>query len=298
VDRTRDLARVEPWRESLEHSLARRGDFPRCSIEPRQLRGRRNPAHDEEPVRALPPYWLLCWQAIAKRWPTLAAGGAGVLTLILLAATRPSVSDGRRAHASATAAHVDAYRAARGSRSADAGHAAPGSGSAGVTGARTCQLVDNPIGYVNPLAGAAVTPKRIDQGVDYTGSGTLTAIGAATVTSIATSDTGWPGAFIEYQLLGGPESGCFVFYAEGVTPAEGLHVGETIRAGQAVAAIIPNYSSGIEIGWGADDGTKTYAAKMGEWSARAEQDNIPTAAGKSFSSLIASLGGPPGKVEG
>jgi len=294
----RDLARVEPWRESLEHSLARRGDFPRCSIEPRQLRGRRNPAHDEEPVRALPPYWLLCWQAIAKRWPTLAAGGAGVLTLILLAATRPSVSDGRRAHASATAAHDGASRAAGGSRPADAGHAAPGSGGAGVSRARTCQLVDSPIGYVNPLAGAAVTPKRIDQGVDYAGSGTLTAIGAATVTSIATSDTGWPGAFIEYQLLGGPESGCFVFYAEGVTPAEGLHVGETIRAGQAVAAIIPNYSSGIEIGWGADDGTKTYAAKMGEWSATAEQDNIPTAAGKSFSSLIASLGGPPGKVEG
>jgi hypothetical protein len=228
----------------------------------------------------------------------LVAGGAGVVTLILLAATRPSVSDGRGAHASVTAARVGAARAAGGSRPADAGHAAPGSGRAGVTGARACQLVGSPVGYVNPLAGAAVTPKRIDQGVDYAGSGTLTAIGAATVISIATSDTGWPGAFIEYQLLAGPESGCFVFYAEGVTPAEGLYVGEAIRAGQVVAALIPGYSSGIEIGWGAGDGTKTYAAKLGEWSARAEQDNIPTAAGASFSSLIASLGGPPGKVEG
>ena len=298
MDRMRDLARVEPWRESRERSLARRCELPRSSIEPNRLGPERDPAYDEEPVRELPTYWLLCWRAIAERWLMLVAGGAGVLTLILLAATRPSVSDGRGAQASATAAHVDASRATGGSRSADAGRAAPGSGRAGVTGGRTCQLVDSPIGYVNPLAGAAVTPKRIDQGVDYAGSGTLTAIGAATVTSIATSDTGWPGAFIEYQLLGGPESGCFVFYAEGVTPAEGLHVGETIRAGQAVAAIIPNYSSGIEIGWGADDGTKTYAAKMGEWSATAEQDNIPTAAGKSFSSLIASLGGPPGKVEG
>ncbi len=294
----RDLARVEPWRESLERSLARRGDFPRCSIESGQLGPRRDPAHDEEPVRALPTYWLLCWRAIARRWLILVAGGAGVLTLILLAATRPSVSDGRGAQASATAGHADASRAAGGSRSADAGHAAPGSGGAGVSGTGTCRLVGSPIGYVNPLAGAAVTPKRIDQGVDYAGSGTLSAIGAAMVTSIALSDTGWPGAFIEYQLLGGPESGCFVFYAEGVTPAEGLYVGETVRAGQAVAAIIPGYSSGIEIGWGAGDGTKTYAAKMGEWSATAEQDNIPTAAGKSFSWLIASLGGPPGKVEG
>ena len=294
----RDLARVEPWRESLERSLARRGDFPGCSIEPGQLRRRRDPARDEEPVRSLPPYWLLCWRALAKRWLTLVAGAAGVLTLILLAATRPGVSDGRSARALATAAHVDASRAAGGPPSADAGHAAPGSGTAGGTRTGTCQLVDSSNGYVNPLAGAAVTPKRIDQGVDYTGSGTLTAIGAATVTSIAMSDTGWPGAFIEYQLRGGPESGCFVFYAEGVTPAEGLYVGETIRAGHAVAAINPDDSSGIEIGWGAGDGTKTYAAKMGEWSPIAEQDNIATAAGKSFSSLIASLGGPPGKVEG
>jgi hypothetical protein len=29
-----------------------------------------------------------------------------------------------------------------------------------------------------------------------------------------------------------------------------------------------------------------------------ETDNIPTAAGENFSALIASLGGPPGKVEG
>jgi hypothetical protein len=37
---------------------------------------------------------------------------------------------------------------------------------------------------------------------------------------------------------------------------------------------------------------------MGEWSATADADSIPTAAGKSFSSLIASLCGLPGKIEG
>ena len=62
-------------------------------------------------------------------------------------------------------------------------------------------------GYVNPLAGASVTPERIDQGVDYSGSGPLGAIGRARITYIATSNTGWPGAFIEYQPTDGPDAG-------------------------------------------------------------------------------------------
>jgi hypothetical protein len=295
----RDLAGVEPWRESLERSLARRGKLPRCSIEPNQLRSQRELAHDEELVHESATYWLLCRRAIATRWMMLVVSAGGLCTLALLAATRPSVSDGRGAHASATAAHVDPCRAAGGSWSAGAGHAAPRSGGAGASGTGTCQLVDSSNRYVDPLAGAAVAPKRIDQGVDYAaGSGTLTAIGPARITNIATSDTGWPGAFIEYQLLGGSDDGRYVFYAEGVTPAENLYVGETVRAGQAIATIVPDDSSGIEIGWGANDGTKSYAAEMGQWSATNEADNIPTAAGESFSALIASLGGPPGKVEG
>ena len=57
--------------------------------------------------------------------------------------------------------------------------------------------------YVNPLAGAQVTPERIDQGVDYSGSGPLGAIGDGKVTYVGTSGTGWPGAFVEYQLTDG-----------------------------------------------------------------------------------------------
>ena len=94
-------------------------------------------------------------------------------------------------------------------------------GAAGVSATQPCRPADRSAGYLNPLESAFVTPRRIDQGVDYAGSGMLTAIGDATVTYLATSDTGWPGAFIEYRLLGGPESGCYVFYAEGVTPADG-----------------------------------------------------------------------------
>jgi peptidoglycan hydrolase-like protein with peptidoglycan-binding domain len=140
-------------------------------------------------------------------------------------------------------------------------------------------------GYVNPLAHASVTPERIDAGVDYSGTGTLTALGGGRVTYVGTSGTGWPGAFVEYQLLNGPDAGRYVYYAEGVRPA--VSVGQVVQAGQAVAYLIRGWSSGIEIGWGSGVGTQPLAQKLGEYS-------FPTAAGESFSALIASLGGPPG----
>jgi hypothetical protein len=163
---------------------------------------------------------------------------------------------------------------------------------------RGCPLAAAPAGYVNPLAGAKVKPERIDQGVDYAGSGVLVALGAARITYLATSNTGWPGAFLEYQLLGGADAGCYVFYAEGVRPVQGLHVGQTVNAGDTVATIIPTHPTGIEIGWGAGTDTKAYAKVGGRWSPSDDRGNVATAAGKSFSALIAALGGPPGKVEG
>lgn len=152
--------------------------------------------------------------------------------------------------------------------------------------------------YVNPLAGASVTPERIDQGVDYSGSGPLGAIGDGRITYVATTGTGWPGAFIEYQLTDGPDAGRYVYYAEGVSPTPGLHVGESVQAGQPIAQIIPGSSSGIEIGWGAGIGTETYAMQHGQWSGGDDDDSVPSPAGKDFSALIAELGGPPGEVEG
>jgi hypothetical protein len=163
---------------------------------------------------------------------------------------------------------------------------------------RACRPASEPGDYVNPLAGAHVSPERIDQGVDYAGSGTLRAIGAATVTYVATTDTEWPGSFIEYRLLEGTDAGCYVYYAEGVTPVAGLRVGETVTPGQPIATIVPGWLTGIELGWGAGVSTATYAAETHEWSATRDQDSAPSAAGKSFSALIAALGGPPGKVEG
>jgi hypothetical protein len=153
-------------------------------------------------------------------------------------------------------------------------------------------------GYTNPLAGAHVTPERIDQGVDYSGSGTLSALGAGKVTYVGTSGTGWPGAFVEYQLTGGSYAGRYVYYAEAINPEPGLEVGDTLRPGQPVAEIIPNSSGGIEIGWASGVGTQPLAQALGQWSGGDDANSVPSPAGKSFSALIAQLGGPPGKVEG
>jgi hypothetical protein len=89
-----------------------------------------------------------------------------------------------------------------------------------------------------------------------------------------------------------------VYYAEGIKPAAGMRAGDQIRAGQTLATIIPGWSSGVEIGWGAGVSTKTYAAKRHQWNAARDANSVASAAGKSFSALVAALGGPAGRIEG
>ena len=125
---------------------------------------------------------------------------------------------------------------------------------------------------MNPLQAAIVEPERIDQGVDYAGSAARGDRRRADHRH-RLGDSGWPGAFIEYQLLNGADAGCYVYYAEGVTPADGLRVGDTIRAGEPLATIIPVYPTGIEIGWGAGVRTKAYAKIAGQWDPTDDEDN-------------------------
>jgi hypothetical protein len=228
--------------------------------------------------------------AARSRLPTL--GPKSVAGIALLAAIVASSLAKGGPQASTPPASADAARAAFISQRSQP--VRPSSGTA----ANGCPLAVDPSGYTNPLLGATVKPERIDQGVDYAGAGTLVAIGAATVTYVATSNTGWPGAFIEFKLLAGADAGCYVFYAEGVVPVAGLSVGQQVAAGQPIATIIPKYPTGIELGWGSGRGTKAYAKVAGQWSPENDRDNVATPAGKSFSALIAALGGPPGKVEG
>lgn len=219
-----------------------------------------------------------------------ASGGAG-----LTAAPRRSVAKPRVAPAHSTPSATK-HHASPTSRTTTVKHASGGAQvrakATPTTPTHTSAPATAPVssgGYVNPLAHASLTPERIDQGVDYAGSGTLTALGAGRVTYVATSGTGWPGAFIEYRLTSGSYAGRYVYYAEGVSPL--VRVGQTLQAGQSVARLITGWSSGIEIGWGSGLGTQPLAQAEG-------QSGGATPAGRSFSALIASLGGPPGIVEG
>jgi hypothetical protein len=217
----------------------------------------------------------------------------GGLIVLVVAAIGSMAAGGHSVRASAPGLSAAAGRA----RSA-AGRAATYSRAAALAALSRCGPVARSSGYVDPLSRAAVRPERIDQGVDYAGTGILAAIGPARLTYVGTSGTGWPGSFIEYELLAGPDAGCYVFYAEGVVPEPGLGVGQEVPAGRRLATIIPGSSTGIELGWGVGNGTTTYAAQTTGWSPDDDAKNVATAAGKSFSALIASLGGPPGIVEG
>jgi hypothetical protein len=268
LDVARDLGQLDPWQESLERSRARRNQPNRA-----RRRGRRR----------------------ARR---LVASLGGAFALAALAVALPSLFGGHGTQPSLAAVQPVLLRPGPATRDVEfAVKVAPPAGAL-PHDPRTCPLITQDTGYANPLRGAKVTPERIDQGVDYAGSGRLWAIGAGRITYLATSETGWPGAFIEYRLSSGPDQGCYVYYAEGVTATRHLHVGQTVTAGQAIASIIPDYSSGIEIGWGAGVSTKTYAAELGQWDFKLDADSVPTRAGRDFSALIAALGGPPGKAEG
>lgn len=147
-------------------------------------------------------------------------------------------------------------------------------------------------GYRNPLAGAKVTPERIDQGVDYAGTGTLAAIGAGVITKVVNGpSSGWPGNYLEYQITDGPLKGQNVYYAEGVTPT--VTVGQRVNAGDVIANLIPGWHSGVELGFASGVGTSSYAAQHGGYT-----EGDLTAAGQQFSDLIAQLGGPAGLAEG
>jgi hypothetical protein len=148
-------------------------------------------------------------------------------------------------------------------------------------------------GYVNPLANASVRAERIDQGVDYAGTGTLGAIGPGVVTNVVQTGSGWEGGgYVEYKLTAGPQAGRSVFYAEGVTPT--VSVGQTLTPGQPVATIIPGAPHGIEIGFAAGQGQAAYANVYGGGYSEGQR----TAAGQAFSDLLASLGAAPGLAEG
>ena len=146
-------------------------------------------------------------------------------------------------------------------------------------------------GYLNPLrAVAGLSPERVDQGVDFAGSGPVYALGDAVVTSAADGPaTGWPGGgWITYQLTDGPDRGLVVYLAEDVTPT--VAVGQHVSPSTVIANMFAG-GDGIETGWAAPTGDLAESS-LPEAGGIGAGGPFPTRVGVSFDDLLESLGVP------
>ena len=137
-------------------------------------------------------------------------------------------------------------------------------------------------GYAKPFTGA--TPERVDQGQDFSlpVGAPIRAIGAGTVTSVIENwFEGEP--LIAYTLDSGPAKGRSIYVAEQIAPS--VKVGQKLAAGQEIGTYAAS-GTGIETGWATAKGQTLAEATTGYVEGEA------TAAGKSFSSFLSSLGVP------
>jgi len=144
--------------------------------------------------------------------------------------------------------------------------------------------------YENPLRDiSGLIPERIDQGVDFGGTGPVYALGDAVVTNATATNYGWPGGgWITYQLTDGPAKGLMVFLAEDVRP--------TVSAGQHVTArtvIADMYDggAGIEFGWAMASGF-TAESQLSEAGGISGAGPFPTNVGLNFEELLQATGVP------
>ena len=106
--------------------------------------------------------------------------------------------------------------------------------------------------YRNPLRQVAnLYPERIDQGVDYSGTGPIYALGPGTIVNVyAPSNSGWGpptnSVFIDEHLSSGPASGLYVYAAECIHPT--VSVGQNVTSSTVIGDMF-NCGYGIETGW-------------------------------------------------
>ena len=149
----------------------------------------------------------------------------------------------------------------------------------------------SPGSYANPLrAVQALSPERIDQGVDYSGFGPIYAIGDGIV--LNTVSGGWPGGtFIAYRLTDGPASGLVVYAAEDIQPS--VQVGATVTSGTVIGQVYEG-PTGIETGWANPAALPdTMARDYGQFDGSGS-----SAFGYNFSQFLQSLGAPGGILAG
>lgn len=163
----------------------------------------------------------------------------------------------------------------------------------------TSTNVTNVTQYANPLLGCKVTPGRIDQGVDFHGTGRLKAIADCKIHFVRAPATGWPGNFIEYQITApGPLNDAYIYYAEGITPI--VYEGQTVKAGFGIGDMMPGWGAGIEMGLSSgSDLIVTWSYEHdGPYRGDTASGSYATEAGIWFNQLLHQLGAPTGNVDG
>jgi hypothetical protein len=134
-------------------------------------------------------------------------------------------------------------------------------------------------GYTSPFVDAV--RGRIDQGVDFVGTGPIKAIGKARI--LKTGAPGWPGGGgVLYRLLDGSHAGQVIFVYEGIAPT--VHAGELVLAGQQIGTFVPGSSTGIEIGFADSNGVPLSHATYHEGDV--------TKWGRKMAAFLSSIGTP------
>jgi hypothetical protein len=160
--------------------------------------------------------------------------------------------------------------------------------------------------YKNPFrAIPSLRPERIDQGIDYAGTGPVYALGNGVV--VRTTNPGWSvdghDGDIIIQLTDGPLKGLYYYTAEGISPS--VHVGDTVTPDTVIGTLSNPPITGIEIGY-ADPNTihtygraLSYTPEAGDISggSYAVSHSIPTEVGINFNELLVMLGTPSGLFE-
>ncbi|HET9125488.1 MAG TPA: choice-of-anchor Q domain-containing protein [Solirubrobacteraceae bacterium] len=160
--------------------------------------------------------------------------------------------------------------------------------------------------YSNPLRDVRdLTPRRIDLGVDYAGSGPLLAIGRARVTMASDTDSGpsscwaiscWPGGgIVVMRLLDGPFAGRYIYVAEHITVD--VRAGQIVNAGQQIATLHAGYPWS-EWGWAVGPGPEALAMADGHWCHTcADVGDWSTIEGRNMNALLTRLGAPSGLLQ-
>jgi hypothetical protein len=146
-----------------------------------------------------------------------------------------------------------------------------------------------PFGYLNPLrAVTGLVPERIDEGVDFSGTGPVYALGNAVITN-AGGNAGWPGGgWITYRLTDGPDAGLMVYVAEDVTAT--VQVGQHVTASTVIGNMW-NGGAGIETGWAQPTGVSA-ESELPAAGGIFGGGPFPTMVGLNFDLLLQLLGVP------